>query len=168
MANRGREKGSKEVSQERRVKAFEMRKAGLNYREIGKSLNISEAQSFRDVSSVMKVLSEQTLTEATSLREMETARLDKLQAALWPGAIGGNARTVEVLVKLMERRAKLWGLDMPIKIAPTDPTGVLMYDAASGLSDTERAERINQILQAAAIAAAVPTAEFEGFTSGDA
>ena len=153
MATPGVKHGAKEQAQERRVKAFELRKAGLSYREIGKALLVSYAQAERDVSTVMKELAATTLREAETYRIMATARLDKAQSALWKSVLEGSPRAIEVLVKLEERRAKMWGYDAPTKIAPTDPTGVMMYDAASGLTDNERAERVTQILQAAAASA---------------
>jgi len=157
MASQGTPKGSKQLAAARRLKAFDLRKEGESFRKIGLALNISHVQAGRDVAEIMAGLIAQTQKEAATFREMETARLDDLQKALWSKALAGNCRVVEVLIKLMERRAKMWGLDMPTKIAPTDPTGLVMYDAAIGLSDTERAKRINEILAAAALAAANET-----------
>ena len=150
MAIPGNPKGSREVATARRLKAFDLRKEGQSLRDIGAALNISHVQAGRDVAEIMKELIAETQSEAATYRIMATARLDAMLSALWNKATAGNCRAIEVLIKIEERRAKLWGYDAPIKIAPTDPTGLVMYDAASGLSDTERAERITQILKAAA------------------
>jgi hypothetical protein len=42
---------------------------------------------------------------------LEEARLDALQDGIWDKALGGDARAVEVCLKLLERRARMLGLD---------------------------------------------------------
>ena len=46
--------------------------------------------------------------EAIRLEEM---RLDELQEGLWDKALSGDARAVEVALKILERRARMQGLD---------------------------------------------------------
>ena len=46
--------------------------------------------------------------EATRLEEL---RLDTLQDGIWDKAISGDSRAVEVALKILERRAKMNGLD---------------------------------------------------------
>jgi hypothetical protein len=42
-------------------------------------------------------------------------RLDIAQAAIWTNVIAGEVASVIALIKIMERRARLLGLDMPTK-----------------------------------------------------
>src|SRR5204862_542339 len=42
---------------------------------------------------------------------LEELRLDELQEGIWPAALAGNARAVEVALKVLERRARMGGLD---------------------------------------------------------
>jgi hypothetical protein len=42
---------------------------------------------------------------------LEEQRLDSLQEGIWDKALGGDARAVEVALKVLERRARLSGLD---------------------------------------------------------
>jgi len=42
---------------------------------------------------------------------LEQQRLDALQAGIWPKAMAGDSRAVEVALKVLERRARLLGLD---------------------------------------------------------
>ena len=44
----------------------------------------------------------------------------------------GSQTAVDRILRIMERRAKLLGLDAPTKIAPTDPSGEHEY---SGIAD---------------------------------
>jgi hypothetical protein len=58
----------------------------------------------------------------------------------------GNPAFLEGVLKCVNKRCELLGLDAPKKIAPTDPTGEKEY---VGLTDDERAARIAAILDAA-------------------
>lgn len=42
---------------------------------------------------------------------LEDLRLDGLQEGIWPKALAGEPRAVEVALKILERRARLFGLD---------------------------------------------------------
>jgi hypothetical protein len=42
---------------------------------------------------------------------LEELRLDDLQEGIWAKALGGDARAVEVALKVLERRSRLLGLD---------------------------------------------------------
>jgi hypothetical protein len=42
---------------------------------------------------------------------VEELRLDALQDGIWDKAVGGDARAVEVCLKVLERRARMFGLD---------------------------------------------------------
>jgi hypothetical protein len=52
---------------------------------------------------------------AEELRTMEVARLDQMLLGLWPKAIKGDTWAVDRVLKIMERRAALLGLDAPVK-----------------------------------------------------
>lgn len=53
------------------------------------------------------------LREEVLGRELKT--LDLLQRALWPAALRGHVRSVEVMLGVMDRRAKYLGLDAAVK-----------------------------------------------------
>jgi hypothetical protein len=58
-----------------------------------------------------------TLQEpADELRKMELERLDRLLLAVWGQAAKGNQGGIDRALKIMERRAKLLGLDAPTKV----------------------------------------------------
>ena len=50
------------------------------------------------------------MARAEALR-LENLRLDELQDGIWDKALGGDSRAVEIAIKVLERRAKLHGLD---------------------------------------------------------
>lgn len=100
---------------ERRIKALELRKAGQSYRAIGRALGISYQQALRDVTHVLDDLNAQATDTAERYRRLEVERLDALLDPLWPSAIGGHLRAQEMVLRIMERRAKLLGLDAPLQ-----------------------------------------------------
>jgi hypothetical protein len=57
----------------------------------------------------------------------------------------GDPRYLDLIRRIVEQRAMMMGLNRPIKIAPTDPSGEEPY----GISDPERAQRIAAILDSA-------------------
>jgi hypothetical protein len=79
---------------------------------------------------------------AEELRDAEIDRLDRLQRAHWFDAIGTkdtppNIKAGEFILKIIDRRAKLLGLDAPTKIQAE----VVTYDASGIDADIERIAR---------------------------
>jgi hypothetical protein len=50
--------------------------------------------------------------------------------------MAGDTQATAIILKIQERRARLLGLDMPTKIAPTTPDGEAAYNLPS-ISDAE-------------------------------
>jgi hypothetical protein len=61
--------------------------------------------------------------DADQAREAQLARLQALRLLLWNHAGAGPIKAAEALIKLEAREARLLGLDMPQKLAITDPDG---------------------------------------------
>lgn len=114
------------ANQERQIKALERQKQALELRMAGVSYaTIAEQLGYSDMSGAHRAVGralKRTLQEpADKLRELEAERLDKLLLGLWPSRT--NLGVVDRILRIMERRAKLLGLDAPTKVAQTDPTG---------------------------------------------
>lgn len=109
MGNRERELNALE----RQRQALELRKAGVPYAKIAEQLQYKDRSSaFRSVQAALK----KTLQEpADELRTLELERLDALMLALWPQARSGNQGAVDRVLRIMERRARLLGLDAPTR-----------------------------------------------------
>ena len=98
---------------ERAVKALELRKAGISYEIIAQRLGYSNrTAAYRAVSRLIESTEKEAVTD---LREMELRRLDDLFRALYMKAIGGDLGAVDRCLKIMERRAKIAGIDAPEK-----------------------------------------------------
>jgi hypothetical protein len=59
---------------------------------------------------VAKALSQRLTNDIDQLRELELARLNALQASLWPKAEKGELRAVNACVRIIDKRCRLLGL----------------------------------------------------------
>jgi hypothetical protein len=98
---------------ERRVKALELRKAGKTYREIGRALGYSEQRAHKLVTAELSRLNAQRVEQAKEVTRLELERLDALWAGVWTQAKRGNGAAVDRALSIMQRRARLLGLDAP-------------------------------------------------------
>lgn len=153
---------------ERDAEACRLRTTGLSYRAISDQLGYGGATHARD--GVERALAAVVAEPAEQLRTLELERLDALQAEAWAvmtrehltvsggkivmvegpdgveAPLGDDApvlKAIDRIVKLMERRAKLLGLDAPTRLSVDAETlgreiGELL-DALGGTDDhTER------------------------------
>jgi hypothetical protein len=98
---------------ERQRQALELKKAGADYRTIAERVGYAgPAGAYKAVTTALKALVQEPAEE---LRTMEVARLDQMLLGLWPKAIKGDTWAVDRVLKIMERRAALLGLDAPVK-----------------------------------------------------
>jgi len=108
-------RGEEEIVAERRVAALELRKAGRTYRYIAAMLNVDVHTAWEDVQAELTALRQQATEIAEEVRELELRRLDDWTAALTAQAQTGRERSIDSLVRIQERRARLLGLDAPTK-----------------------------------------------------
>lgn len=100
---------------ERRRQAVALRLSGATYESIGEAIGVSAPAAFKLVKTALEKLAKETDTDAVPLRELELQRLDRLQFGLWKKAQNGDLQAVDRALKIMERRAKLLGIDAPEK-----------------------------------------------------
>lgn len=117
MAKSNKTSTAKAVKLQRQQAALEFRRAGLGYVEIGNQLGIGKSQAHRLVTEALKEAAAQVVEDADVLRAEEVSRLDGMLRGLWQDARKGNVGAVDRVLKIMERRAKLLGLDAPVKLA---------------------------------------------------
>lgn len=102
---------------EREQAAVKLRMGGATYDEIGSSLGITAPTAYRAVKRAIGRVIAKTSEDADQLRTLELQRLDKLLLALWPRASRGDDAAVDRVLRVMERRAKLRGLDAPVQVS---------------------------------------------------
>lgn len=120
----------------RQKEALQLRMAGATYREIAEQQQRNVADVHKDVQKAMRDIPKE---EADALRKQERDRLDKLQFALWDSAISGDVHASQQVLKIIDRRAKLLGLDAPQQVEVS-------------ASDVDLDATVARILQAAEIA----------------
>jgi len=98
---------------ERQRQAVEMRKAGATFPMIAEKLGY--ASTGGAYKAVMTALKKTMQEPSDAVRNLELERLDALLLALWKQARDGNQGAVDRVLRIMERRAKLLGLDAPTK-----------------------------------------------------
>jgi len=101
------------IDKERQV--VELRRAGATYEECARAVGYATAQgAYVAYHRALK----RTLLDAGAdeMRQVELDRLDRLQRAAWPKAMAGEVQSIAAVIKLMERRSRLLGLDAPTKV----------------------------------------------------
>ena len=90
-----------------------LRVAGATFREIGAELGIDPTWAH---TLAKRALEEVKYEAADLMRTQEGLRLDAMQQAYWPAAVGGDLRAAALVLRISERRARLFGLDAPVKV----------------------------------------------------
>lgn len=120
---------------ERRSRVLALRKAGATFREIaatmreegGVSKGFNEATAYTDYQFEMDRLAQANQEGAEELRRLEEMRLDRMLSALDEGVEGGDPTAINAALRIMERRAKLRGLDAPAKQEIEHMGGVVIH-----------------------------------------
>lgn len=94
---------------ERERKALGLRQAGVTYPVIAEQLGY--ANKGGAYKAVRRAIRRTHQEGATELIALETSRLERLQRAVWAAAMKGDLFAVDRVLRIMERRAKLLGLD---------------------------------------------------------
>ena len=101
---------------EKRAAAISLRKAGLSFERIGNELGVSKQMAWKYVMREIDKLNEFVEQEIISYRTLELERLDELWREQYRQGKQGNQGAVDRCLRIMERRARLLGLDAPQKI----------------------------------------------------
>ena len=104
----------------RRAKAVQLDLAGVDYERIAEQLGYKSPDQVR--ADIYRSLEAHLKTQRLQLElhvQRELDRLERLQAAFWGPAIQGDAKAAAVIMKIMERRAKMTGTDSAIKVEVT-------------------------------------------------
>jgi hypothetical protein len=92
---------------------MEMRGEGLDYTTIGDTLGVSAGVARRLVQEGLQA----TVGEpAEEVRALEAFRLERLYKVCYGYAIRGDGAAIDRCLKIMERKAKLLGLDQPAEV----------------------------------------------------
>lgn len=113
------------VVQERDHRAYEMRKAGMSFRQIARALQVSESTAHAAVTRMYRKIGTKFAEDNVDTVRLELDRLDALMQNIWPMTmphrvesddgdtitLPPNFDAIDRVLKIMDRRAKLLGLD---------------------------------------------------------
>lgn len=111
---------------EREAEVLRLRRRGLTFDLIAQELGYAGASGAHKAytNACLRIIR----PDVDETRAIEMDRLDIAQAAVWNGVLRGEVPSVMALVKIMERRAKLLGLDMPtlakIEVTHFEPNAI--------------------------------------------
>lgn len=110
-------KAQKVVLGVRRSKALALRLAGCELETIVERLGYRNASAVAaDINASLAQAIKAQNFNLDLMREQEAQRLNRLQTAIWPAAMAGDPRAVETVLKIMDRRAKMYQIDAPTRI----------------------------------------------------
>jgi hypothetical protein len=99
-------------------RAVKLRRDGYTYREIAKEMKITLREAHRLVTRAFRAVQRHAKEATEQYVELQVERLEAMYRALAPRmekATEGQSRAIEVALKVLERQAKLLGLDAPAK-----------------------------------------------------
>jgi hypothetical protein len=147
----GTTKAKKAEVADRRAQAITLRIAGMDWQSIADRLGYnSRGAACQDVTRALEANLKEQSQAVDVLRDVETLRLDRLQAAAWPAAVRGDLKSIETVLKVIDRRVKLLGLDMPVRteltgagggplaLSTADPDQLAAIIAATGRLEADR------------------------------
>src|SRR5829696_4630995 len=116
----------------RRVEALSLKLAGVSTAQIAERMGI-QPDTVRQL--INRTLASAENRAVEEMRELENARLDRAQAAIWSQVLAGDVRAVIAFLRISARRARLNGLDSPTKI---DLSSDVRSEMERALADLER------------------------------
>lgn len=109
---------------EREQEVVKLRRGGLTWDLIGQRVGLTASGAYN---AYERSLARVVADDINQIRALETERLDIAQSAIWGKVLQGDNASIANLLRIMERRAKLLGLDQPTRIQAE----VITYDANS-------------------------------------
>ena len=112
---RGRSRAQLAALEQKRAQAYTLWLAGITLEVIAERLEYADASGAKKAIDAHRALQVAAI-EGTAFHDA-IVTLHKLRAALWTKAMAGDDRAVTNLLRLLEREAKLLGLDAPMRLA---------------------------------------------------
>jgi len=99
---------------DRRMQVAALRLAGVRRQDvIAKQLKVSRPTICRDFKILDEIYQERAAEDIAKAKGLDIERTDEMILAIWQRAKRGDLGAIKTILSLMERRAKLLGLDAP-------------------------------------------------------
>ncbi len=113
----GASKAQRAATAARREQAIKLKIAGADWKTIANRLGYaSAAAACKDVTRALEQARAEMRVGLETLRDIDLERLDRLQLALWPAASRGDQKVADTVLRIMDRRAKWTGFDVPPEV----------------------------------------------------
>ena len=132
-----------------RAQAFALRVKGLSFHKIAREMGISATTAHRYVRQEYEARrpSQETVDEA---RALDLERLDGLIEALADKANGGDCAAIDRMLRIMESRARLCGLNAPVESKTTVAGDADAPVSVVSLTPEQQAEAVAKAMAVAA------------------
>lgn len=111
-------------AEQRRREVLALRVGGASMAEIGQLLNLSKSTVHGHIKRALNDLAKSDQDATGRYRALNMQRLDKLLLGIWTNATSGkDVHATREARNIVVAQNKLLGLEAPVKIAHTDPTG---------------------------------------------
>lgn len=110
----------------RRRRVLELRRGGQNFYEIADIIreefgdecpeSYDSRSAYLDLQRLLDEMRSELSESLPDVIALEASRLDEMLKALWPNVLKGRERSIEIALRVMERRAQMLGLDSGITI----------------------------------------------------
>ncbi|NJM49217.1 MAG: hypothetical protein HC860_26100 [Alkalinema sp. RU_4_3] len=111
---------------ERRRHVVELRRSGATLESIARVVsnkfglpNYDRRRCHEDLQFALAELGREYHLSSEALRQEQLQVIDRLQFALWEKALAGDVKAIDAVNRLLERKAKLCGLDAPVQLLVT-------------------------------------------------
>lgn len=127
----------------KRLRAVELRKLGFTYQKIADQMGISRTAAHKLVTKALIDIRERTNESTEELRTLELIRLDEyqLRVAQEIQKSGKPLPAIDRALRIMERRAKILGLDAPAQFAVSSTINQLIDTLSRELRSPVEARR---------------------------
>lgn len=128
-------KAQRAATADRRAKATALRIAGMDWQSIADQLGYSSrGAACTDVSRALEANLAELRDKAEEMRSIESMRLDRLQASLWPKAVKGDVKAIDAVLRIIDRRMRLLGLHQIPSTPGLEAARSMLGSLAEGLT----------------------------------
>jgi hypothetical protein len=127
---------------EKEAKIIELRRTGATWELIAKAVGYANASgAYKAYQKALNRIIEPKIEE---LRATEIDRLDRLQFAIWERAKDGEIKAIDAVLRILDRRTRILGLDAPSKIQAEIVTydGNILEEHTQRIIDLVRSTRV--------------------------
>lgn len=129
---------------EKEARIIELRRTGATWEFIAKVTGYANASGA--YKAYQRALGKIVQPKIDELRAVEVDRLDRLQFAIWERAKDGDIKAIDAVLRILDRRTRILGLDAPTKIQAEIVTydGSILEEHTQRIIDLVRSTRVTE------------------------